>query len=50
MRIRKIGKYGGTWVIKLSHYDVKDFNLKEDEDIDIEGALLTGRKKRKKNV
>jgi hypothetical protein len=39
-RYRKIRKYGDTWVIKLNPIDAKDFDLKEEMDIDIESTLL----------
>jgi hypothetical protein len=47
-RIRKVGKYGGTWVIKLSHFDVKDFDIQDDDEYDIENMLLLNKIKKKK--
>ena len=39
MRKRTIKKYGNTWVIKLESSDVKDFNLKEGDVVDIEESM-----------
>ena len=36
MRNRVIKKYGNSYVILLSHSDMKDYNLKEGEEIDME--------------
>ena len=38
-RLRTIKKYGKTWVIKLESSDVKDFNLKEGDVVDIEESM-----------
>ncbi len=40
MRKRKIGKYGNSWVIKLSPIDVKDFGLVENDEVDIDDLNL----------
>lgn len=39
MRKRTIKKYGNTWVIKLEPSDVKDFELKEGDVVDIEESM-----------
>ncbi|KKN67392.1 hypothetical protein LCGC14_0462560 [marine sediment metagenome] len=39
MRKRTIKKYGNTWVIKLESSDVKDFDLKEGDVVDIEESM-----------
>ena len=39
MRKRTIKKYGNTWVIKLESSDVKDFNLKEGDVVNIEESM-----------
>ncbi len=44
MRYRPIKKYGNTFVVTLTTADVKDFNLKEGEEVNIEDMV----KKRKK--
>ena len=46
MRMRKIGKYGNTWVIKLTPSDAKDFDLKEDDEVDIEEIIPKRNKKK----
>lgn len=52
VRYRKIKMYGNTWVIPLNSIDVKDFNLKLGDEVDIEDMLerriLTEKKKWKK--
>jgi hypothetical protein len=49
VRYRKIKMYGNTWVIPLNSIDVKDFNLKLGDEVDIEDMLerriLTEKKK-----
>lgn len=40
MRKRKIMKYAGMWVIKLLPADVKDFELAEGDEVDIEDLGL----------
>jgi hypothetical protein len=40
MRKRTIKKYGNTWVIKLESSDVKDFELKEGDVVDIDDLCL----------
>lgn len=44
-RIRIIKYYGNTMVIPLTSVDVKDFNVKEGEEIDIEDLLKNRKKK-----
>jgi hypothetical protein len=39
-RLRKIIKYGNTWVIKLESSDVKDFELVEGDQVDIDDLNL----------
>ena len=36
MRQRIIKKYGDSWVIKLAPIDMKDFDLKDGDEVDIE--------------
>ena len=36
MRIRKIKQVGGSMDIRLEPADVKDFNLKDNDNVDIE--------------
>lgn len=50
MRIRKLKKYGNTWVITLAIVDVNDFNLQEGDLFDVETLLLTGGVKKSKKV
>jgi hypothetical protein len=46
MRKRTIKKYGNTWVIKLESSDVKDFELVEGDEVDIdELGLFENRRK-----
>ena len=40
MRKRTIKKYGNTWVIKLESSDVKDFELVEGDQVDIDDLNL----------
>jgi len=40
MRKRTIKKYGNTWVIKLESSDVKDFELIEGDQVDIDDLNL----------
>jgi len=40
MRKRKIGKYGNSWVIKLTPVDVKDFGIVEGDQVDIDDLCL----------
>ena len=39
MRIREIKKFGGSYGIKLLSADLKDFNLKEGDKVDISEIL-----------
>ncbi|GBE19380.1 hypothetical protein BMS3Abin17_00103 [archaeon BMS3Abin17] len=45
MRKRKIKQYGNTWVIKLETSDVKDFELEEGDEVDIDDLNLLKNKK-----
>ena len=47
MRYRPIKKYGGTFIITLSSADVKDFELKVGDEVDIEDMIKNKRKKKK---
>jgi len=49
-RIREIKKHGNSFVIKLSIYDMQDFELEEGDKIDIETSLLTGKVKKRKKL
>ncbi len=46
MRLRPIKLYGNTFVVTLTRSDVKDFELKEGDEVDIEDIMKN--KKRKK--
>ena len=48
MRKRTIKKYGNTWVIKLDTSDVKDFDLKEGQEVDIDDLALIKQESKKK--
>jgi antitoxin component of MazEF toxin-antitoxin module len=39
-RIRTIRKYGNSYVISLFKLDIKDFNIKEGDQVDIENFKL----------
>jgi antitoxin component of MazEF toxin-antitoxin module len=40
MKNRPIKKIGNSWFIRLAQIDVKDYQLQEGQDIDLESALL----------
>ena len=40
MRIRKIKKYGNTWIIKLHVNDASDMGFKEGDDVIIDDIRL----------
>ena len=40
MRKRQIKKYGNTWIIKLDTSDVKDFEFKIGDEVDIEDIKI----------
>lgn len=44
MRIRKIKKYGNTFVIPLTSMDMKDLGYKEGDEIDIEDLVILNKK------
>ena len=44
-RIRIIKYYGNTMVIPLMSADIKDFNIKEGEEVDIEDLLKNRKSK-----
>ena len=48
MRYRTIKKYGNTFVITLSVADVKDFDLKIGDEVDIEDMIKNKKKRKKK--
>lgn len=48
MRIRKIKKYGNTWVIKLETADALDFELVEGDKVDIDDLNLLECQKKKR--
>jgi len=39
-RIRTIGRYGNAWVIKINPTDVKDLQLREGDEVDIEDIII----------
>ena len=39
MKNRVIRKYGNSYVILLSHSDMKDYDLKEGDELDMEEAF-----------
>ena len=43
MKKRQIKKYGNTHAVKLETADLKDYNLKEGDELDIEEALVKGK-------
>lgn len=49
-RIRTIGIYGNSWVIKLSPIDVKDYGLKEGDEVNVEDMILMRKKRGDKNA
>jgi len=40
MKNRPIKKIGNSWFIRLAQIDVKDYQLQEGDEIDLESALL----------
>ena len=50
VRIRKIKKIGNSWFIKLNPSDVLDYNLSEGDLIEIEDALMFGKKNKKRRT
>ncbi|MDD4110190.1 MAG: hypothetical protein PHS54_01400 [Clostridia bacterium] len=50
MRKRKIMIYAGMWVIKLLPTDVKDLDLEEHDEVDIEDLIILNKKKEKGKV
>ena len=38
-RYRQVKKYGNSWVISLTPNDIKDLNIKEGDEVDIEDAV-----------
>lgn len=42
MRKRKIKMVGNSWFIKLDPADVKDFDLEEGDEFDVELCLMKG--------
>lgn len=42
MKKRQIKKYGNTHAIKLETADIKDYNLKEGDVLDLEESLNKG--------
>ena len=42
MKKRTIKKYGNTYVVKLEVADIKDYNLKPGEELDLEDAIKKG--------
>ncbi|KKN65927.1 hypothetical protein LCGC14_0476300 [marine sediment metagenome] len=47
MRLRKIKKYGNTFVIPLTVTDMKDLKFKDGDQVDIERLVKSKRRKRK---
>ena len=48
MRKRKIRKYGNSYYISVTHIDMKDFELQEGDEVDIEDLLILNSQKRKR--
>lgn len=48
MRIRTIRKYGNTFVIPLTSVDMKDLEIAEGDNIDIEDLVILNKNKKKK--
>ncbi len=42
MKRRTIKKYGNTHIVKLEVADIKDYNLKEGDELDLEDAIKKG--------
>lgn len=47
MRIRKIKKYGDSYIIRLSPTDIQDFKLEIGDAIDIDNVVFLKKKKEK---
>ena len=45
-RLRSIGKYGNSFVIKLTPLDMKDLQLQEGDEIDIEDMVILNKPSR----
>jgi len=50
MRKRKIVKYGGSYSIQLAPVDMKDFNIQEGDEIDIESILVVDHNNKKRKI
>ncbi len=48
MRYRLIRKYGNTHVIVLTKADVKDFEIKAGQEVEVEDMMVNKRKKKRK--
>lgn len=46
-RLREIGRYGNAWIIKLSPVDVRDFNIKEGDKVDLEDMIIKTKRGKK---
>lgn len=46
-RFRQVKKYGNTFVISLTTYDMEDLHLSVGDEVDIEGIVI--KKKEKTN-
>jgi len=49
MRKRRVRKYGNTFVIPLTSMDMKDLELSEGDEIDIEDLVILNKKIKKRN-
>lgn len=47
-RLRKIKKYGNSWVIPLSSVDIKDFQINVGDQVDVEDLVIIPKKKEEK--
>lgn len=46
-KYRRIKRYAGVWTIKLEPIDVVDYNLSEEDLVDIEDMIKKKRSKKK---
>ncbi len=47
MRLRPVKLYGNTFVVTLTRSDVKDFELKEGDEVDIDDIMKNKKRKKK---
>jgi hypothetical protein len=46
-RLREVGKYGNSFVIKLIPEDIQDLELELGDKLDIEDAMIVKKRKQK---